>query len=233
MKKVAILQSNYIPWKGYFDLINMVDEFILYDDVQYTTNDWRNRNKIKTLQGTQWLSIPVLHKGRVHQKIKETEIITSKWAEKHWRALQCNYSKAPYFEEYYSHIQELYRRGKEEKYLSQVNYIFIKSICDILGVKTKISWSSEYILESGKTERLVSICKQAQAKEYISGPAASNYIVEKLFELDNITLTYMDYSNYPEYPQMYGQFVHEVTILDMLFHLGNQTQEYMKSFSFE
>lgn len=229
MKKVAILQSNYIPWKGYFDMINMVDEFVLYDDMQFTKRDWRNRNIIKKFKGTQWLSIPVITKGRFEQKIKDTEVVSSGWVKEHWKALQYNYARAAYFEEYAVIIQELYRKCEEEKYISNINYIFIKGICDILGIKTKISWSSEYDIGEGKTEKLVNICKQAKADEYISGPAAQNYIDKQIFDKADIILTYMDYSNYPEYPQLHGEFVHAVTILDMIFNLGSHTREYMKS----
>lgn len=232
MKKIAILQSNYIPWKGYFDLINMVDEFILYDDMQYTKCDWRNRNKIKTVQGIQWLSIPVLHSGRFTQKIQETEVVSSKWVEKHWKTIQYNYARATCFERYAVIIGELYQRVKEEKYLSRINYIFLKEVCEILGITTKISWSSAYDLVEGKTERLINICKQAGADEYISGPAASHYIDESLFDREGIALTYMNYSGYLEYPQLYGEFTHEVSILDMIFNLGGKTKKYMKSFQF-
>ncbi|MCI8483304.1 MAG: WbqC family protein [Lachnospiraceae bacterium] len=233
MKKVAILQSNYIPWKGYFDIIDAVDEFVLYDDMQFTKNDWRNRNIIKTSNGTQRLTIPVVTKGKFYQKIIETEVLSSKWIKKHWHAIQCNYARAACFDEYAGVIRELYEKCEEEKYLSKINYIFLKGICDILGIETKISWSSEYDFGEGKTEKLVNICKQAGADEYLSGPAASDYIDKKLFDDADIVLTYMDYSGYPEYPQLYGTFVHGVTILDMIFNLGSQTRKYMKKAAFQ
>ena len=107
MKKIAILQSNYIPWKGYFDLINMVDEFVLYDDVQYTHRDWRNRNKIKTSHGLKWLTIPV-RQERFEQKIIETKVIDKRWNTKHWKSLVQNYSKAKYFNEYKYIFEELW-----------------------------------------------------------------------------------------------------------------------------
>ena len=229
MKKIAILQSNYIPWKGYFDMINMVDEFVLYDDMQYTKRDWRNRNIIKTQKGLQWLTIPVITKGRFEQKIKDTEVASSKWCMEHWNALQINYAKANYFCKYKTRFAELYQRCKDEKYLSKINYLFLIEICNILNITTKITWSQDYILHEGKTEKLVGICKQANASEYISGPAASEYIDQQLFDDAGITLTYMNYSGYREYPQLHGEFVHEVSILDMLFNLGDQTPGYMKS----
>ena len=172
MKKVAILQSNYIPWKGYFDLINMVDEFILYDEVQYTKNDWRNRNKIKTPQGIQWLTIPVRQES-LDQKIKDTKISDKKWNIKHWRTISQNYSKSKYFKDYKDIFEELYLTCDEE-YLSEINYKFITTINEILGIKTKLSWSSEFELVDGQTEKLLGICKDCNADIYLSGPAAKD-----------------------------------------------------------
>lgn len=232
IKKIAILQSNYIPWKGYFDMINMVDEFVLYDDAQYTKNDWRNRNIIKTFSGLHWLSIPTVTKGRIasERKISETEVLSSQWCMKHWKTIKYNYSRTACFEVYKDRIFEIYKKCEEEKFLSRINYLFIKEICDILGIQTQISWSSEYVLDEGKTEKVVGICKQAKAGKYLSGPAAKAYINPKLFVDADIELSYMDYSNYREYPQIHGKFEHNVSILDMLFHLGKDTPQYMKSF---
>lgn len=232
MKKVAILQSNYIPWKGYFDMINMVDEFVLYDDTQYTKNDWRNRNIIKTFSGPYWLTIPVVTKGRIEsgRKIKDTEVISYRWCMKHWKTIQYNYKKASCFDIYSDRIFEVYKKCEDEKYLSKINYLFLTEICAILGIPTKISWSSDYILGEGKTEKVIDICKQANASEYISGPAARDYINPQLFSDVNIDLKYIDYSNYKEYSQLHGEFIHEVSILDMIFNLGKDTSYYMKSF---
>ena len=137
MKKIAILQSNYIPWKGYFDLINLVDEFILYDDMQYTRRDWRNRNKIKTPSGLQWLSIPVINKGKFYQKINETEVMDHDWCHDHWRSISLNYCKAPFFKEYEDRIRSIYEACEKETHLSQINYRFLTELCDILGIHTK------------------------------------------------------------------------------------------------
>src|SRR6266542_1166967 len=139
-KKVAILQSSYIPWKGYFDLINLVDEFILFDDMQYTRRDWRNRNIIKTPKGPIWLTIPVEVKGKYYQKIKDTIISDPNWGKTHWATVVHNYSKARYFAMYREVFENLYLNS-EEKFLSRVNYLFLSAICEILGIKTKISWS--------------------------------------------------------------------------------------------
>ena len=177
-KKIAILQSNYIPWKGYFDLINMVDEFIFYDEVQYTKNDWRNRNKIKTPQGIQWLTIPVRQES-LDQKIKDTKISDKKWNIKHWRTISQNYSKSKYFKDYKDIFEELYLKCDEE-YLSQINYKCITTINEILEIKTKLRWSSEFELVDGQTEKLLGICKDCNADIYLSGPAAKDYFNEEV-----------------------------------------------------
>ncbi len=228
-KKVAIVQSNYIPWKGYFDLINLVEEFILLDEVQYTRRDWRNRNKIKTPNGLMWLTIPVTIKGRYFQRIRETVIADPEWNRRHWKSIGHNYSRAKCFYEYRELFEDLYL-GCSERFLSQINYRFLSAICEILGINTKLSWSMDYRLIEGKTERLVDLCKQAGATEYISGPTAKGYIDEELFRQEGIMLQYMDYSGYPEYDQLFPPFDHHVSIIDLIFNEGPNAPTYMKSF---
>ena len=227
---MAIVQSNYIPWKGYFDLINLVDEFVLFDDMQYTRRDWRNRNLIKTPAGLKWLTIPVAVKGNYFQKIRDTRISDPGWARKHWQSIVHSYSKAKHFTLYRDVFEQLYL-GTEETFLSRVNYLFLTAICKILGVNTKFSWSEDYISTEGKTERLVSICKQAGATTYISGPAARDYLEETLFNDAHIFVEYMDYSSYPEYKQLTPPFEHRVSIIDLIFNEGPDATKYMKSFS--
>ena len=217
-KTIAISQSNYIPWKGYFDLINKVDEFILYDDAQFTRRDWRNRNKIKTSNGLQWLTIPVDVKGKYFQKIKETKISEKDWGVKHWQQIKQNYSKAKHFKNYKDLFEELYLNSKEE-YLSEVNYKFIITINQILGIKTKIKFSDVFEIYGNPTEKLLNICKQCKANIYISGPAAKNYFDEKLAEKENIQVQWMNYSNYDEYEQLFPPFEHGVSILDLIFNI--------------
>lgn len=227
MKKVAIVQSNYIPWKGYFDMIAAVDEFILFDDMQYTRRDWRNRNQIKTPQGAQWLTIPVSVKGKYHQKIRETEIEGTDWAETHWKSLVLNYSRAPHFKEIAEWLESLYL-GDLSMNLSQLNRNFIVGICGYLGIDTKISNSWDYNLVDGKTERLADLCAQAGGTEYISGPAAKDYIDSQVFSECDIKLSWFDYDGYPEYPQLWGEFTHGVTILDLLFNCGKDSPRFMR-----
>ncbi len=230
-KKVLITQSNYIPWKGYFDAINRVDEIVLYDEVQYTKRDWRNRNQIKTPQGLQWLSVPVEVKGKFFQSVKESRISDSKWAKTHWASIKQNYSKAGFFKEY-AEIFEQFYLNNSQVYLSDINRSLIEIVCRILGIHTKISFSDQYAKETeGKNERLIEICKKTNASQYFSGPAAKNYIDENLFKKENIEVVYLDYSGYAEYKQLYGTFVHQVSIIDLIFNEGKCATQFMKSFS--
>lgn len=229
LKKIAILQSNYIPWKGYFDLINMVDEFVLYDDMQYTRRDWRNRNKVYTNQGLKWLTIPVEAKGKFHQKINETLVSNNEYSVKHWQTITQNYSKASYFNEYKDIFENFYLNNNEQ-YLSQINFQLIKIINQILGIETVIKWSSDFDLVEGQTEKLLGICKQAGADTYLSGPAAQGYFDEQLADQEGIQVEWMDYSGYPEYNQLHEPFEHGVTILDLIFNEGPNATKYMKSF---
>ncbi len=226
-KRVAILQSNYIPWKGYFDLIASVDEFILYDDMQYTRRDWRNRNQIKTPQGRQWLTVPVKVKGKYYQTIRETELDGSDWAQAHWKAFALNYRRAPHFEEIRALFEPFYQRCNHT-HLSVLNRELLEMICTYLGITTRIRNSWDYQLVEGKTERLVALCVQSGASEYVSGPAAKDYIQEHLFAEQGIQLTWFDYAGYPEYPQLWGKFEQGVTILDLLFNCGKASPHYMR-----
>lgn len=226
VKKIAISQSNYIPWKGYFDFINKVDEFILYDEVQYTKRDWRNRNRIKTPHGLKWLTIPVL--GGRSQRINEVEIADENWNEKHWKTLRHTYSNAPYFEHYESYFEKLYGEATYNK-LSLINRHFLEAVKDLLDIKTPLNWSSDYNFQGDKSKRLLSICKQSNADVYVSGPTAKNYLNAKMFEEEGISVEWMNYQGYEKYAQLYGDFEHSVSIIDLLFNTGEDAVKYLKT----
>jgi hypothetical protein len=227
MKTVAILQSNYIPWKGYFDLIAAVDEFILFDSMQYTRRDWRNRNRIKTPRGLEWLSIPVEVKGKYLQKINETRTSGADWRRDHWRTLLHNYGKAPHFAASAGRFEALYLQSAEPM-LSRINHALIAAACEALGIRTPITWDTGYPAVEGRTERLVALCRAAGGTRYLSGPSARAYIQPELFERAGIALEYMNYDGYPEYPQLHGSFEHGVSILDLIFNAGTDAPKYMK-----
>ena len=224
MKKVAIVQSNYIPWRGYFDLIASADVFVIYDEVQYTKNDWRNRNLIKTATGLSWLTVPVRRES-IHQKINETLTMSTGWERKHITALTLNYSKSPFFQTYKDEIFEIYENFTS---LSNLNVNMIKKICEILMIGTKIIDSSDLCLSGDRNSKLIDACIKLNATTYISGPSASCYLDTAAFNLNNINVNWMDYSGYLEYPQRFGTFIGNVSILDLIFNIGPNSKNYLK-----
>jgi hypothetical protein len=225
--RIAIVQSNYIPWKGYFDLIRSVDEFVLFDDVQYTRRDWRNRNRIKTARGPVWLTIPVQASGHYLDLIKDITVSDTSWGARHWRTIAANYSKAPFFQAYAERFEQLYLNNRELK-LSAINRMWLDALCDIFDIRTKLCWSMDYRVAKGRTERLVSICQQAGADTYVSGPAARVYLDSECFHAAGIELEYFDYTGYPEYRQLFPPFDHYVSAIDLIVNEGPDAKQYLR-----
>lgn len=217
--KVVVLQSNYIPWKGYFDLINDADVFVYYDEVQYTKNDWRNRNKIYSANGEQWLTIPIL-KDAVKQKISEVKIMDNSWQQLHHKSIYYAYKKAPFFSQIEPLINEVYLE-REWLSLVELDRYLIEKISNMIGIQTRFVDSKNYDLSGERVERLMNILIQLGATQYISGPSAKDYLSgsEYLFEQNKIELIYKDYSSYPQYKQMREPFLHSVSILDLLVNV--------------
>ena len=218
MSKIAILQSNYIPWKGYFDIIHQVDHFVFLDTAQYTVRDWRNRNQIKTPDDKKWLTVP--NNGTQNLKINEVRIDnTSKWSKQHFLCLERNYSRSPFYHEFKEFLQKVYLENTWE-YLSDLNQYLIVEISRMLGIDTEFHLSTEFILPPGKNEKIISIVHQLAGTEYFSGPAAKSYIDVDIFTINDIKVNWMDYSQYPVYQQPWENFAHDVSIFDLLFCAG-------------
>lgn len=232
--KVVILQPSYIPWRGVFDQINRADLFIFYDDVQYDKHGWRNRNQIKTAQGKQWLTIPVHSAGVTSGvPIMDVKIDWSRsWAENHWKALKFSYARSPYFSHYASLLQAFYER--HDTLLADFTIDLTISLARELGIShTRFTRSSEIAGITGqKTDRLVQILQKVDAKHYISGPSAKDYIEREKFVEAGITLEYMTY-NYPEYLQLYPPYDPFVSVLDLLFMTGQDALAYLKEIDHE
>jgi len=224
--KIGLIQSNFIPWKGYFDFIDDVDLFIYHDDLQYTKGDWRNRNRIKTEKGATWITVPVLYK-RVDQLICDTYVDYSQnWIQKITNKL-CNYYKrAPYFRVYANDFFAIL--NNKYKTISELNINVNNWVMGILGIKTKIIMSYELNPVGTKTDRIIDILLKVGANRYLSGPSAKNYLEEDKFAKHRIALEYKNYE-YKEYSQLFGEFEHNVTILDMIFNIGVENREYWKS----
>jgi hypothetical protein len=226
-KRVAIIQSNYIPWKGYFNIIQWVDEFVLLDDVQYTRRDWRNRNFIKTPAGLRWLTIPVNVKGKFSILINEVECDGSAWREEHWNKIREAYKNTRYFSVFSEYFESLYIEDSETN-LSRINFKFIKLIKSLLKIDTPIRNSSEFESPQEKTERLVHICKALKAEEYVSGQSAKSYLRVDLFEENGIRVKWADYSDYPVYNQLHPPFNHNVSVIDLIFNEGPESGNFLK-----
>jgi hypothetical protein len=224
--KVGIIQSNFLPWRGYFDFIREVDLFILHDDLQYTKGDWRNRNKIKTPRGTEWISVPV-HYQHTSQLIEETTIdYDNPWGQKILNRIRESYRHAPYFEPYFSELSSLLTEPASS--ISELNLRLIKWICRRLDISTQIAFSRQYHPQGTKTERLIGILKQIKATTYLSGPAARAYLLPEMFEQAGIWLEYKSYA-YPEYEQLYPPFESQVSVIDLLFMTGEDAPKYIIS----
>lgn len=224
-RRVAVLQSSYIPWKGYFDIIHDVDMFIFYDDVQFTYQDWRSRNRIIANGSPLWLTVPT--GSNIKRRIDEVTIANAAWQKKHWSTLRHAYTKAPFFSRYADLFEQLYL-GHQWISLSEMNRKFTEVIAtEILGIDVEFRTSTEFDLEGSRLDRLVSLVRQADATHYLSGPSAGSYIDPSCFQSAGIELEYKDYSGYPEYAQKSSQFEHAVSILDLIFNTGDRAPDHI------
>ena len=224
--RVGVIQSNYLPWRGYFDFIRSVDLFVFYDDMQYTKGDWRNRNKIKTPRGTEWITVPVFNK-QLAKLICETQIdYTTDWGFKHRRLFEMHYKQAPFRDLMLSLVEDLGSTG--EINISALNIRLIRRICEFLHISTPTLLSSELGLQGTKTERLINLLKKVNGTTYLSGPAADVYLDKDMFRQSGITLEYKSYS-YAPYPQLWGPFDGAVTILDLIANCGSEAERHIVS----
>jgi len=219
MSSAAIVQSCYLPWKGYFHLIRSVDHFVFLDGVQYTRRDWRNRNLIKTRDGLQWLSVPV--HARRGMLIRDVRIAGQHWQKKHLESLQHAYGKCPCFGRYADFLHEVYEHRRWE-YLSELNQYTTRSICGFLGIDTLLHADTEFAAPQEKNRRLLHILQSLGATRYVSGPSARAYLDVELYRREGVEVQFFAYPDYPAYPQLHGPFCHQVSILDLLFNVGDE-----------
>lgn len=224
--RVGVIQSSFIPWRGYFDIIASVDFFVFLDDVQYSKNSWRNRNKIKAPDGLQWLTVPVRHE-RLGQRIDEILVDNSwAWATKHFRSWKANYSKASHISDVIDLLSCL--GDEQEETISQLNVKLIGRICEYLKISTPMMLSSELFLAGSKTDRLIDLLQKLDATTYLSGPSADAYLDKKAFRQHGISLEYKSY-DYQPYPQLWGPFEGAVTVLDLIANCGPDAKTHIRS----
>ncbi len=224
--KGAIIQPSFLPWRGFFDIIRKSNIFVFLDDVQYDKNSWRNRNKIKTSRGTQWITVPVLTTGRFGQKINETEIRNdSGWRDKLLHTLYFNYRRAPFFDTYFPVLQDALT--KDWALIADLDIHLTLEVMRLLGIETKTVRSSELKIETDdKNERIVHICRELGIQHYLSGPAAKKYMSGFPYENQGISIEFMRY-DYPPYDQLHGTFEPQVSIIDLLFNKGGEAPSYI------
>lgn len=224
-KRVVVLQSNYLPWKGYFDLIRKADLLVFYDDTQYTKNDWRNRNRIKTPRGPEWITVPC--GGHIHRLIVDVCPSDSRWQRSHWDRLVQNYRSAPYFRMYRSFFEDFYLDHTWPN-LSAMNQYLVRTIAhEFLDIHTPVKQSTDFSLTGTKEERLVDLLLKARATTYLSGPTGKSFLRLAPFERSGIKVEWMNYTGYATYNQLYPPFVHEVSIIDLLFSEGPFAKDYL------
>lgn len=219
IKRVAIIQSCYIPWRGFFDLIGQCNEYIILDSAQYVKRHWHNRNKIKTPKGAEWITIPVLTKSQYEQRIDEVEISES-WADKHWRSIEHNYRKAEFFPNYGPKISDWLQAVGTMDRLTDVNEYLLRAVASELELKVDIRRDTEYDGRGIRSERLLSLCQATGATHYLSGPSAKVYLDEDLFRDAGIVVEWMQYGPYDSYAQQHGDFEPAVSVLDLLLNQG-------------
>lgn len=223
MTTVVVQQPSYIPWLGYFEQICQADVFVFYDDVQYTKNDWRNRNKIKTPREWQWLTVPVNYE--FGQRICDVKTANQQWQRKHLKAIEANYARAPYFKDYIEYFKDMYSR--EWTYLYSLSEFSVMMLGRILKIPTRFLFSRELCVEGGQTERLVNICKHLGADRYYSPWRSRIYLDEKHFENAGIKVEFQDYKH-PLYPQLWGEFMPYLSVIDLLFNCGEESLDVIK-----
>ncbi len=229
-KTLVILQSNYLPWKGYFDLMAAADEFVVFDEVQFTRRDWRNRNRIVLAGKLHWLTVPVQLKGKYLAPIGEIEVADRDWAEKHWTTIQHAYGKAPHFAKAGKVLGETYADAAGLRRLSNINALFLERLAGLLGIQARLVPSSSVPRTTeDPTERLIEICRARGATRYISGPAARAYIQKELFDEAGVELLYANYQGYPTYDQAMEPFEHGVSIIDTLMRCGPEARAHLQS----
>jgi hypothetical protein len=226
--RLVALQSNYVPWKGYFDLLNTADLFVVYDSVQYTKNDWRNRNMLICPNGPTWLTIPIQTSGRMTQTIFEAQVSDNRWARKHWMTVVQALTNRPYFTTYREQWETWFTEAGTLRSLHEINLLFMRGLCEQLSITTPLAADTEFDVGAGSpTERLVKLCVQAGATTYITGPAGLDYVELDKFSDAHVQVEVIEYSHYPQYPQAGDSFSHAVSVLDLLANVGPDAKSHL------
>jgi len=224
----AMHQAHYMPWLGYFEKLDRCDVFVVMDRVQYERRGYQNRNKIKTVSGPLWLTVPVVNRGRYEQALGDVEIdATVNWPSKHLKAFELNYRKAPHFDTYFPCLEELLLR-KQWLLLADLNIEMLKMFMRLLDIRTELRYESDLNVEGVRNERLINLCRAAGADVYLSGAGAKVYVEPEMFEQAGIGLLFQEYES-PRYPQLFGDFEPYMGVVDLLMNCGADSIEIIRS----
>ena len=228
--KIAISQPTYLPWLGYFDLMDQVDIFVFLDTVQFDKRSWQQRNRIKVPEGLLYLTVPVVVKGRFAQRIKDVEIESAYFIAKHLRSIETNYRRAPFFEKYFPELAAIFEMCSDHLRLADLNIRLIKWMSETLGIKTAVHRSSEIAHEGSRSELLLSLCRTLNADDYISALGSANYLLGDLplFLSAAIKVYFQDYEH-PQYGQLFPPFQSHASTLDLIFNEGDRALEILRS----
>lgn len=221
-------QPVYLPWLGLFHKISMADTFVSFNRVQYLPKDWNNRNRIKTAGGPIWLTVPVLKSGHREKPIFEIEINNSiRWQKKHWKSILINYGKTPFFKDYADFFEDVYL-NREWRYLAELNDFMLKWFLETLGIRVKFIDARDMSMDGKKSSLVLDMCLRLEAEKYIFGALGRDYADLDAFGRENIRVIFQDY-RHPEYPQLHGEFISHLSIIDLLFNCGPESTNIIMS----
>jgi WbqC-like protein family len=228
--QIAICQPTYLPWLGYFDLMDHVDTFVLLDTVQFEKQSWQQRNRIKTPTGLQWLTVPVVFRGRLDQKIREVEIRDAEFAKKHLRAIELNYARAPFFKKYISEFSRILQEVGANAHLAALNLKLLQWFVEVLGIRTPIVLASSLAEEGKRTQLLANICRKLGANRYVSPIGSAEYLLGEIDILASVHVetVFHNYSH-PTYEQMFPPFLPFASVIDLIFNEGERSMEIIRS----
>lgn len=233
MKRVTLLQSNYLPWRGYFDFMAKSDEFIVYDSCQYTVNDWRNRNQLKTHDGVRWITVPVITKGRFRQRITEAEVADHKWIKAHLSTIAAALGKAEHGKPALTLLGECFEVAAKTRSLHEINVRFLEAIHGSLGLECRLTDDSDYDVDTigdlSPSAKVAELVQRAGATRYLTGPRGLDYLEPTDFSTRGIAIDVLDYSTLGPYPQLYGEFVDHLSVIDLLANAGADAASYLTS----
>lgn len=224
------MQPTYLPWIGYFDLMDQADVFVFLDNVQFAKRSWQQRNRIKTPRGLEWLTVPVNVSGRYHQLISDVEIADQSYVTRHLSAIRRNYACASYFKSVYSYLEGLFHSASKSRRLLHLNAQIITAIAEIMGLQKPIIMASDITHEGKRSERLALICSKLNADTYLSALGSAEYLLQEVHEFSKrgIRVLFHHYEH-PHYNQLYPPFMPYASIIDLIFNEGFEILRIIRS----